>query len=355
MTRAPNADFRSVIVIPATGVLVMTKPMNEGVHEDGSIDVALYNPKPVEYAVDKTFVLKEANVLFGSGGTDKSTLMAHLCVCAVTGHRWLGRATRRGRVLYLDWESSGDTVTWRVRRIARGQDVTLPLGQFIYKRIRRPILAALDEIVTLIKRYRPTYVVIDSMGFSMGGDTQKEALVLQVFEALSGPVEENEVCLIFVDHTPHSNTEKEYGSEYKRNAVRAQWLIKEARAYEVTPDGERVFLELINKKLSFRRRDDSIFVQIDFHDTYDVPMPDNLQMPDGPIVVDEYDPMMLPHSPGATELRETEVLRAVYDEPGTYKQIAERTGIKEAYVQDILTTLKKRGTVTNSGGVWRVA
>jgi hypothetical protein len=279
-----------------------------GVNTDGSIDVLLFEPKPLAYAVQGIFLRKEANVLFGAGGTDKSTLMADLAVSVVYGLPWLGRKALQGPVLYLDWESSGE-------------------------------------------RYRPTYLIIDSMGFAMGGDTQKEALVLQVFESLSGPVEEHDVCLIFVDHTPHGDKEKEYGSEYKRNAVRAQWLIKESesRPYEVTADGERIFLELVNKKLSFHRGDDSLHVKIEFHDTFDQEEPDGLGLPDGPIHVCTYDPMDIPCVPGAGVNKELLILNAL---PAKATEIAERTDIPLSYVKDILSRLRKAGKVDTRKGVW---
>jgi RecA-family ATPase len=322
-----------------------------GVNADGTVDVMLYEPLPLSWAVQGVFVLKEANVIFGTGAGCKSTLMADLAVCAVYGLPWLGRELIQGRVLYLDWESSGDTVAWRVKRILRAKGLEAVAGQFMYKRMRAPIVRELEAIRELIASFQPTYLIVDSMGFAIGGDTQKETLVLEVFERLSGPIEEHGICLIFVDHTPHADKEKEFGSEYKRNAVRAQWLVREdpSRKSEKTDDGELAYLELVSKKLSFRRGDDSINVRILFHDTFSGRASSPLELADGPIQVSTYSPFDIPCAPGATASKELIVLNAL---PGTAREVSERTGIALSYVKDILSKLRKKRDAATNKGVW---
>ena len=325
--------------------------LEAGLNEDGSIDVTIYEPKQPSFAVEGMFLLKEANVVYGTGSAAKSTLIADMCVNAVLGLPWLGRKTVQGGVLYLDWESSADTVTWRIRRIAKTKGQQMPRGRFIYKRMRHPILdimekdkSAVRDIEVLVGRYQPRYLIIDSLGFAMGGDTQKESLVLQVFEVLSKIVEGNDVCLIFIDHTPHADKEKEYGSEYKRNAVRSQWLLKEAKDFERTSDGEveTVYVALENKKNNFRVYNASIHIRVEFHDTYENVEDDGLNLPDGPIIIGMYDPIPTDVAFGAN--KEYQLLDAM---PGKARELVGRTGIDAGYAKKLLRSLKSRGLAVN--------
>lgn len=129
------------------------------------------------WLVDRLIPAETINMLVGSPGTGKSLLVIDLCCCVATGTPFLGRAVRRGKVLYLAAEDGWRRVAQRLRAWVDGRGVdpseldgfyVLPSGLQIaagegYVDQAAEIQAAWDQLQADIEAVDPVLVVLDPL------------------------------------------------------------------------------------------------------------------------------------------------------------------------------------------------
>jgi hypothetical protein len=194
---------------------------------------AIDKSKP-RWAIDPLMPLRAPTLLYGPGGTGKSFIACAMAISVAGGREVVpGFAPAiKGKVLYLDWETSRDTVNARLIRIADGIDIEVPRG-ILYRRQNRPLADDAEDLSSIVADSGVIFVIIDSCGGAIGpqgeyGDANEGALKL--FEAIRflGPV-----STLIVDHV--SKTELvlagkrgkvPYGSIYKINYSRQAWELR---------------------------------------------------------------------------------------------------------------------------------
>jgi hypothetical protein len=113
--------------------------------------------EPVEYALDGLLPLGGTAVLVGRPKGGKSTLALNLALAVSRGEKFLGRDTRKGRVLYVALE--GAPRAWkelaRNLRVAQSDDLYFWSG-------RAPD-AAMAWLHREVKKHEPVLVIVDTM------------------------------------------------------------------------------------------------------------------------------------------------------------------------------------------------
>lgn len=213
---------------------------------------SLPRPLGITYRVDPVLPLDEPVIVYGEGGTGKSTLAAAIAVSVETGIAVIpGWAPRRAPVLYLDWEAGPDAINARVARVAMGANLPGPVS-IAYRFMVRPLADQVEDIAPLVTSEGIGLVIVDSVGMALGGSsdgTDASEGALRLFAAFRVL----RTTVLAIDHKASAGldeqrTTKPYGSIYKVNMARAMF---EVRRHD---SDERGVLGLYNTKYNDRRK-----------------------------------------------------------------------------------------------------
>jgi KaiC/GvpD/RAD55 family RecA-like ATPase len=221
--------------------------------------------EPIEYVGDRPQRIAPAwrldpllpsdkpTILYGEGGTGKSTLATAIAVSVETGVTVIeGWIPRRAPVLYLDWETSADDVDEHVKGIAAGCNIP---GQvrLRYRRCFGTLAEQTDEIARIVTAEGIGLLIVDSIGMASGSsgdgvDASESAIRLfSAFRAIGTTV-------LAIDHVSKgdaldpSKPARPYGSVYKTNLARATFELRRA-----TPMGDIARIGVYNTKSNVRR------------------------------------------------------------------------------------------------------
>lgn len=199
-------------------------------------------PVPVgeSYRLDPLLPLDQTTILYGDGGTGKSTLAAAIAVSVQEGvalvEHWVPRAAP---VLYLDWEAGRASINRRIRGVATGAHIPRVVQvDYLDCRRRGALYTFAEDVARLVDQERYGLVVVDSVGMASGvagesSDANESAIRLfSAFGYLGTTV-------LAIDHVNRSDAEtanrrsRPYGSVYKSNLARATFELRRTR----TPEG----------------------------------------------------------------------------------------------------------------------
>lgn len=166
------------------------------------------------------------NIIFGPGGAGKSQLAAMLAM-AVHGDGGKGWSlcdleVVPGPVLVCDWEL--DDVTYRSMCEPIAAGFGIPLPDFHYRRCVAPLAEEAASIGRYVEREGIAMVVVDSLGYAIGGDKASQELTMKMFAAIRG-WKRTTLC---VDHITNDETtgNRPYGSVYTVNSARSLWRVR---------------------------------------------------------------------------------------------------------------------------------
>ncbi len=188
-----------------------------------------------EYLIDPLLQLGQPTVIFGLGGTGKSYLALMLGITVTVPYvdnrlgLWPGEVARN--VLYLDWETTYDTVQWRLHKISAGMG--LPDIDLGYRRCELPLALDIEAVAAAVIKEDAKLVIIDSLGPACDGDMIKADVALETFRAIR--LFGKDVTTLIIAHTAKNGndpkTEKTiFGSAFFTNAAR--------KVYELRGDAE---------------------------------------------------------------------------------------------------------------------
>ena len=172
-------------------------------------------PKPAaheDFDVEGVRLLKRHPViLFGDGGGAKS----------YTGLYLAGRLEQRGtRVLYADWEFSGEDHRDRLERLFGADD----MPGIWYARCDRALAYEADRLRRIVKDNDISYMICDSIAFTCDGPPESAEVASAYFRA----VRQIGVGSLHIAHTTkgeHSDR-KPFGSAFWHNGARRTWYVK---------------------------------------------------------------------------------------------------------------------------------
>ncbi len=210
-------------------------------------------PEPV-YLLEPLLTAGEPTILYGPGGTGKSTLAAAVAVSVRSGIEIVpGWRPLSAPVYVLDWESGPERWANRLYAVAAGAGVE-PV-QVDYLRMARPLADDLERVRAKIEEHGPGLAIVDSMVMASGGRGDgegAEASAVRLFAAFR----ELGCAVLGIDHvtkvdsTSEAPTAGPYGSVFKTNLARSVFELKAERDQR----GERTEVALVDKKPNYRVR-----------------------------------------------------------------------------------------------------
>jgi hypothetical protein len=187
-------------------------------------------PPPQEFVVEKILPCGLATSFYGGGGLAKSVNVLHLGMSvAYTGvEEWHGLEVGTCPVIYLDFEMSEMVQLRRAKEIAEGARWPDTPHNFRYvEAAGHPAEDVFGFALDLVQEYGPSLVVVDSFGFSMQGESERSADVLNYVRNYIQPLQDAGSHPLVVDHIARAikgerTADKEaFGSVYKTNSMRS--------------------------------------------------------------------------------------------------------------------------------------
>lgn len=266
-------------------------------------------------------------ILFGAGGSGKSQLAAMLAMGVHDAIEPLGRmglVAEQGPALVCDWEL--DAVTYRemCAPIAAGMDL-VAMPNIHYRQCLAPLVEEASAIGRYIDKEGIAFVVVDSLGYAIGGDKTSQELTMRMFSAIRSW----KTTVLCIDHITNdeANGNRPYGSAYTGNSARAMWRVRASQE-----DGSsELSLGLFQTKANFGKQR---------------PVGFRMSFGDGAVLVTREDVKEVPafqESLPAKVRIKSALLNA--REPQSEDQLAERTGLTKASVRARLSELQKAGEV----------
>lgn len=175
----------------------------------------------------------QTTILYGDGGTGKSTLAAAIAASVETGAVIIeGWIPRQSPVLYLDWEAGKASINRRVRGVAIGAHIP-SVVQIRHADCRRrgPVAGFAEDVARYIDREGIGLVIVDSIGMasgtsSEGSDANESAIRLFSAFGFLG------TTILAIDHISKAAAEdsgkpaRPYGSIYKGLLARATYELR---------------------------------------------------------------------------------------------------------------------------------
>ena len=140
-------------------------------------------PESVSYRVDPMLVEGKPNLIYGAGGVGKTYIALWLATLVATGEPDGGMNPERGNVLYLDYETDGDELAFRLRQITAGLTLNDP-PTITYRFCYQPLAYDIAEVQRLCAVYGVDLVVVDSAAPACGGNPESSDEALRFFTAL---------------------------------------------------------------------------------------------------------------------------------------------------------------------------
>lgn len=169
---------------------------------------------------------RQANLLYGEGGSGKSFFATYLSVLASFGFTdpRTQLSTMGGNVLYLDWETDEAEVSERIAGIVMGLDSERTDAGLYYRSCDLRLVDDIEAIQRICVEQQIQLVIVDSVGLACG-DVLEPAPVIEYFRALRTL----HVTTLSIDHVrknPDSGKSSAFGSVYKMNLARSIWEIR---------------------------------------------------------------------------------------------------------------------------------
>lgn len=182
------------------------------------IDLAKVGPRPTSRWLLRPFIEHGApTVIYGNGGSAKSTLALAMGLTVAGGKRILGEPLGSAlNVLMLDWESDEYEHRERMIALCDAADVPIPEGRFFYMHMAASLTQAAQAIKRRVTEDKVGLLIVDSLGAAKGGEPESADSSLRAFGALRTIG----VASLLVDHVSSavasgaSTFDKPFGSVY---------------------------------------------------------------------------------------------------------------------------------------------
>lgn len=204
---------------------------------------------------------RQPTILFGDGGSAKTTLALRMAAAIASGGIFLGQQAEKSPVLYLDWEADDETMARRLDSIKRGFGCEDQID-VVYKRLYGLLTEQIDMVADLCAQYNVKVVMFDSMGKATANAPDGAAAALSFFDC----AESLERDILIIDHVDkaHATPGKPYGSIFKWNSARAVWY---AETMGEPREGE-IYILLTQTKTNDLAKHKSIPLRVTFETGY---------------------------------------------------------------------------------------
>lgn len=294
-------------------------------------------PKDRKYLVEGLVPEGYPMVVYGEGGSVKSTLALSLSISVAQGEReWMGRAVRQTPVLYVDFELEGEEQTRRAYKLARGVGLDKPPPSLFYlPTLGVPASEALSAALSECRSLGVGLVVIDSVGLALEGDSLTANDVIRFHKKRLDPFRSTGAALVLIDHQAKQLPGQRYqdrtafGSVYKSLLARSIIQVQPKSGEDNT-----IKVEMRQTKHNFGPKIAPFGAKIDFY-----PQRTVVEM----VELDERD------LDGGTQNAAHKVRQALARGAAYPDDLAQATGLAAKTVKNVLTELKKAGKAMPTG------
>lgn len=285
-------------------------------------------PAEVAFRIAPLVVEGFPNIIFGPGGSGKS-LCAILCACAVQGGWNLcDFDVVPGGVYVCDWELDDRTYRRLADQLCTGFGIELP--PFHYRQCMGSLADEAESIARYAAREAIDLIIVDSLGFAVGGDKASQETTMRMFSAMRTwrRRDGSQITVLAVDHVTNDDTQanRPYGSVYTQNAARSLWRVRSEQE-----EGSNILeLGLFQTKANFGKQ---------------APIGLKAEFSENAIYVTRADVRQMGAGVkgGLSASMKIKTCLVEAREPLNKDTIVERTGLKESIVKARLSDLEKRG------------
>jgi len=328
----------NTVEVPWTDLLEVARVEATRLHRQGEPALRLRDVAhlPQRFLFDPFVPAEQTSVLYGDGASTKSTFARVLALAYATGKRFGPiRPTGYGTVLVLDYETEAEEWAEGMRRLAAGIGLPEIPERVYYRRQWRPIADDQAQIRAEIARTGASYLIVDSMLLALGADVAPDA-VAPFYNALRSFAGTTSTVLTHVNKTDSQQTRgipDPYGSIFVKNLGRSLWFLKR----EEGDDGTSFEVALIHRKVNRG----PLYKPVGFRWTF--------SDPDGPITLEETDPMDNPVLSAHGSIAQR-IEAALHGGSLDTKTLADVVGAPIASTNTVAARLVKSGRLIQLGG-----
>jgi hypothetical protein len=346
-TYAPSDDGTRMLVANGNLVSRCPVPIELGTRDTKPQVVRLAEvepPGPRRYLCQDLVLAAYVTLLHGDGGVAKSLLALTLAVAVAGSSReWLGRRAESGRVLYLDFELDAEEQARRVHQLCHGVGLAKPPEDLLYmSAVGHTTREAFEASRKACEEYGIELLILDSYGVALHGDAEHARDVIGFHQEYLEPLRALGVAVLVIDHQSRLQAGQSYqqkdafGSIYKSNLARS---VIQA---EATERGEGALtVRLRQKKHNFGPLAEPFDVKLSFSEEA--------------VTLEAVELKAAELAEEATLTAPDRVKLALEDGPAYPWEISEATGVPLKTVKNVLTGLRKQGTVEPTGQTERQA
>jgi len=255
----PDLDSGRAAQLMGTAPLALTSPTvscSDGSLQPRKIDELLRVPAPVrEWTVKGWIPHKQVTLIYGDGGTGKTTLLMQLCMVAAQGGRWFGNPVTRRKVLFVSAEDEMAELHFRFEQMARLMGTGFPdltvvsladLEACELMMLDGSILkptGLFDALCGLVEVEGFDMVVLDPVADMFGGNEIDKRQVTKFMRTIRKRLAFDLGCSVVVAGHPSSDGLRrgtgESGSKAWSNSARARLFFTRGE------DGETLTLEIM--------------------------------------------------------------------------------------------------------------
>jgi hypothetical protein len=295
-------------------------------------------PGPRRYLLKDLMLAAYVTLLYGDGGVAKS-LLALALAAAISGDSayWLGRRVETCPVLYVDFELDAEEQVRRVHQLCRGQELDAPPAELCYmSALGHSAKDAFSAALEACKEHGVGLMVVDSLGPALQGDAEASRDVIGFFQKSIEPFRTQGVGVLIIDHQSRLQAGQSYQSKGAFGSVFKTNLARSVIQAQATERGEGTLtVRLRQKKHNFGPLAEPFGVKLRFSEE-----------------AVSLDAVELDASELAEEatLNATDRVKLALESGPAYPwEIAEYTGLAVKTVKNVLTGLRKQGTVEATG------
>ncbi len=343
-----KADFASLLT-QATGLpdadTLVNKLFGEVKrrHRQGEqvVNLADIVPQPMRWRCWPLLPNGLPALFVAKGGTGKTTVSSVVAACVTSGMTIAGLRPVKGRVLYLDYESSADDMALLIHAIWRGVGIE-GTPDIFYRPCHRQLVDEQEELRRACMEIKADLVIVDSVSRAAAcEDENKSGPVSLYYNALSTFGWRDETGYHRPSTLSNSHTQKGEGSD-KTARGSGNWEDQARSVWRLnhTLDGSTHEIGLFDTKRNLRRQMLPVGLRIDY--VYGESAAEDTEKPLEAVLVSKSDVRDNPDL--AAKLSGPDrVKAALRNGPISRQDIARESGVSQDAVDVVLSRGKKSG------------
>lgn len=287
-------------------------------------------PPEFKYVIEPIALQGLPAIIFGSGGTGKSTFALYLAAIIQSGQSTKNlKISEPHKVLYLDWETNKDIIAYQYTKICKSIGNVLPL---YYLKCSLTFTDSINTIKKHIDTVEADVLIIDSLGLACGGNLVDPDIANQFFLALA----QLGTTTIILHHTSKSENDSKtpFGTVYFWNNSRNIFELRKIQEQ----GADDMVVGAFHRKANYNKLVPPMAFKIHHNETA--------------ISVEEVEAK--DYFPDELSISERIYNLLITTGKMSAKEIAEALGIKQDVVRVNLNRMKAKGQTQKLGESWIV-